>query len=1211
MASNSKLKDPRVCRIFFSSPFGGIEDEREELTRKYFPQIHHLCNSHGVQFVPVDMRWGITKEAGENAQVINICLRELDRSDMFVGFFGQRYGWHGDKDELLQQNFDNAVPRYPWLEKFRDKSVTELEFLHGHLNLPGTLPACIYFRDKEYDDKIRQEGEKNGDKKIIFKYSPESDHSSAMMEDLKRRVKATESKLLDLDLKYPDPFKVAEMMFKCVWKHLTEVLLVDSNQIKLTRRQQEIIEHDAFLSSHLSVYSRNSEYFHQLNSIIGTKKNLLITGEAGSGKTALLSNWIEELKQNENIVLFYHLVGSTSSSTRPLNILERILLEFEYALGEEKQESDNSDLKKKAEPNVQQLLQDIQVAMEKLSAKGRQTMIIIDGLEKLKQASKIEKKSLMVLGKELSPDQLKRVIDAEQTKNPLFLKITIAEIVVFGYFRLLDKKIDSLINCESVEELCESFLKRLEEDYNDENYKEGDLVKKVLTAISVSKEGIYETELKEIFHIPDSIWSPLYFAIEKYVVKHSGLLKFGFTELEKAVEKHFDSSSEDRKQIIKQMIDYYENKRKTFNFKINSTHPDVKRVSLELPFLQQRVGDTQGLVRTVTDITVFNFLYHENKYELIELWTTSEHPLSKIVDNYLLNFDLRVADIYLQRQETPNVKYKQPPGVFASNFLDDLRIAISMVQQPLQGIRLTTKKIQILENSEGYMNEKDRQAALVRSQYFLATQYVELEDYETAESIHHKIIQQLEKLREEDNIIDDSLIVLAMSYNDMGVILINKMQYEKAREYFYKSLEIEEKIAVPQEVAECWMNIGTCELHLKDPEKALEFFFKTMKTYEEIFFGELNHSLGALMTNIGLAYRRLNNIEEAEKYYLRSLKIKANALGWYNPDVAFVYMNLSVIEQLRKNFAKSLEYIEKAEEIFKRRKANLRQNLNYRKIVENRLYYLACLERFEEADEDYQHILNILIGENQMEYCLKGLHNEMLKYYIRSEQYDKAEKTAIAILDQSDLIAYDFIYLNHLDGLKPFEERPVREYKYSMEKAFDLWPSDGDVSRRLAISNYIPNNNLDKLLKHLEKTDNNIEGLADNTYGYAAEWCHQADNENLALSVLKKGHEIYPDSMSIIDKIVNILRERKDYAQLLDILKPVTERHDNSSINFLAAYSAIMRAEFDLARDLLTKIVSKTEEDPMYEKASNLLKSVDQFEEETKKHNEEKEKADS
>lgn len=83
------LKEPGVCRIFFSSPFRGLEIEREELTKKYWPQIKSYCNAQGLQFVPVDMRWGITTELSDSAQTIKICLKEINRSDIFVGFFGQ------------------------------------------------------------------------------------------------------------------------------------------------------------------------------------------------------------------------------------------------------------------------------------------------------------------------------------------------------------------------------------------------------------------------------------------------------------------------------------------------------------------------------------------------------------------------------------------------------------------------------------------------------------------------------------------------------------------------------------------------------------------------------------------------------------------------------------------------------------------------------------------------------------------------------------------------------------------------------------------------------------------------------------------------------------------------------------------------------------------------------------------------------------------
>ncbi len=44
--------------VFFSSPFGGMEAEREILTHVYFPELRALCDAAGLAFVPVDLRWG-------------------------------------------------------------------------------------------------------------------------------------------------------------------------------------------------------------------------------------------------------------------------------------------------------------------------------------------------------------------------------------------------------------------------------------------------------------------------------------------------------------------------------------------------------------------------------------------------------------------------------------------------------------------------------------------------------------------------------------------------------------------------------------------------------------------------------------------------------------------------------------------------------------------------------------------------------------------------------------------------------------------------------------------------------------------------------------------------------------------------------------------------------------------------------------------------
>ncbi|XP_046575711.1 TPR repeat-containing protein DDB_G0287407-like [Haliotis rubra] len=387
----TKLKDPRTCRIFFSSPFGGMEEEREELTRKYFPQIHHLCNSRGIQFVAVDMRWGITSEAAEDAQTVSICLRELDRSDMFVGFFGQRYGWFGKNDGALQKNIDNAIQRYPWLDGHRGKSVTEMEFLHGHLNSPGAMPAIICFRDKGYDDMKRAEGETRGDKKQVFKFSAENSESVQLMDDLKQRVEETRDKTLGVQMKYSTPAEAAEFMFAGVWEHLNNALLLDTSSSQSPREKAKA-HHDAFAATRSSLYVGGDKYFKYLKeNVINADDNprVMVCGPAGSGKSALLSCWIPKLREEEKgLIVAYHFIGCAPDSDSPLEILKHLKDEVAFCLSGEES---SSGTEKSGGKNVQEMMQLLQQTLEQASSQTRNVLIIIDGLDKVKLSAKAQK----------------------------------------------------------------------------------------------------------------------------------------------------------------------------------------------------------------------------------------------------------------------------------------------------------------------------------------------------------------------------------------------------------------------------------------------------------------------------------------------------------------------------------------------------------------------------------------------------------------------------------------------------------------------------------------------------------------------------------------------------------------------------------------------------------------------------------------------------
>ncbi|RUS83651.1 hypothetical protein EGW08_008619 [Elysia chlorotica] len=564
-----------------------MEEEREELTRKYFPQFQHACNIRGIQFVPVDMRWGITTEAADNAQVVNICLREIDRSDIFIGFFGQRYGWHGETDELLQRNIDNAVGRYAFLDQARDKSVTEFEFMHGHLNNPGELPAVICFRDKAYDDQVREEAVEKGDKKTIFKYSSESEHASQLMDDLIERVKATEDQVDRTEINDTTFYMAlqflqgAKFMFESVWQCCLD-LLADSSGKDLSPLQQSRLCHDAYISSLTTLYIGGQEYLSQLRSkVFEDGANVLITGKSGSGKSALLANFITSVNAEQTeLCIIYHFIGSAKGTTDPQSIMQHILDELRDICGQEpSKESKQQSMEEEGEgKEFHDLYLAVENAMAMATKSGKRIGIIIDGLDKVTASTKTAKhlfwlpkdlptgislivstcssdsqsldllvtdlgfknieiqdlpketqkeicqKSLMINGKELSPEQLERIVEVDQTSSPLFLKIVLFEISIYGYFRLLDKKIDSLIYCDGVQDLLSKVLQRLEEDYNSEG-KDCQLVQQVLGALAVSYQGLTETDICTMLEINSSVWSPFYFAMENFLINDSGLLR--------------------------------------------------------------------------------------------------------------------------------------------------------------------------------------------------------------------------------------------------------------------------------------------------------------------------------------------------------------------------------------------------------------------------------------------------------------------------------------------------------------------------------------------------------------------------------------------------------------------------------------------------------------------------------------------------------------
>ncbi len=88
-----------TIRLFVSSTFSDLKAERDALQREVFPRLKQLCLSKGLRFQAIDLRWGISEEAGRDNRTMRICLRELRRCQQdrpkpnFLILLGDRYGW--------------------------------------------------------------------------------------------------------------------------------------------------------------------------------------------------------------------------------------------------------------------------------------------------------------------------------------------------------------------------------------------------------------------------------------------------------------------------------------------------------------------------------------------------------------------------------------------------------------------------------------------------------------------------------------------------------------------------------------------------------------------------------------------------------------------------------------------------------------------------------------------------------------------------------------------------------------------------------------------------------------------------------------------------------------------------------------------------------------------------------------------------------------
>ena len=212
--------------------------------------------------------------------------------------------------------------------------MTELEILHGVLNNPKMAEhAFFYFRDPKYLDTLSTK-----QRAACVENDLPEEINKVGLEEAHRRTEQRKQKLVDLKERirgsrfpvhenYPNPKEFGQTVLQDLTAIIDE-LYPEGSQLDALNR--EAAEYEVFAQSRAQVYIGRPSYFDQLDAHARSDRQpLVILGESGSGKSALLANWaIHYRKEHPDDLVLLHFIGATPGSADWAAMLRRILGEF-------------------------------------------------------------------------------------------------------------------------------------------------------------------------------------------------------------------------------------------------------------------------------------------------------------------------------------------------------------------------------------------------------------------------------------------------------------------------------------------------------------------------------------------------------------------------------------------------------------------------------------------------------------------------------------------------------------------------------------------------------------------------------------------------------------------------------------------------------------------------------------------------------------------
>lgn len=923
--------ETRAVRVFVSSTFRDMQDDRNALQKFAFPKLRELCEARGVAFSDIDLRWGITEEEAARNEVLPLCLAEIEASrPFFIGLLGERYG-------SLPRAIDDALlTRQPWLSRCADRSVTELEIIHGVLAQDRAVDgAFFYFRDPAY--AVGKDG-----------FTEEDPVLRRNLLRLKSRIRDSGRPIRE---GYANPRALAEMVLADLTEAIDRRYPADFEPNWLAAAAAD---HEAYAADRSHVHlGRNAELERIDAHAEGAGPPLVVTGASGLGKSALLAAWAlarrgKHLPAEEVVT---HFVGASTAGAEIHAMLRRLIGEFDRRF----------ELNLQIPDDPSQLRPAFETALHSAADKDV-VILVIDGLDQLEDRygaldlmwlpTQIPPTLRVVLSTlpgrpldevhrrgwpsleiaPLSPDSRERLIEAhlaqygkrleagqtsllasaKQCGNPLFLRTVLDELRFEAKYDTLRHRIEHHLRAPDVPELLDQVLNRFETDYED---PQPGLVGAVMKLLWASRSGLAEFELLELLGtkespLPAAYWSPLRVAADRLIVQRGGLLTFGHPHIRRAVETRYFGDPRLKAHVRWCLVSYFNADRRG------------RRSIHEFPWQLASLEDWSQLANLVAVPRFARALDKAEPGQLARYWTDIErHSDVQMVDAYRKVLDDPVA-FGSAGLTIGNLLYRMGRIDEADAFFRTLEEAARAAGSSADTAVSLTMRGQILSDRGAL---KEAAACFTEAARITVLQgfdgHGSVEPYCSALMGLSAVLQRLgdidgalarldEAAAAADKVgLDDVRIVVL---NNRAAVLMDRDEFSAALPVFEEVERLARDRDDSTAAASALTNQGIALFHLGDPARALQCHQRAAQLVREM--GQ-RAELAACLLNEGTVLRSLREPDQAIACFSEA---EALFTGFGDPcGAANARMNAATIHMDRNEKALALAECQSAARVFR------------------------------------------------------------------------------------------------------------------------------------------------------------------------------------------------------------------------------------------------------------------------------------------------------